>query len=152
MLLDGNRVAAEIRAEVKKEVDGLETKPCLAVFLCSDDPASKIYVGKKVEACAEVGWHHEVFSGWSRVRRVNLMWIHGFRRPMPWYPGSLRLLHEYLEGAGTVADVLDLDAGGGHVVSAMWHGIWSGQIDCDLDSLITRTIPLVIHQPADVSS
>lgn len=116
------------------------------------DEDFKLKVRLTADACAEVGWHHEVFSGWSRIRRVNLMWIHGFRRPMPWYPGSLRLLHEYLEGSGNVADVLELDAGGGHVVSAMWHGIWSGQIDCDLDSPITRTTPLVIHQPAAVSS
>jgi len=46
---------------------------------------------------------------------------------------SLRLIHEYLEGDGTIGDVLGLDAGGGHVTSAMWHGIWSGQIECDLD-------------------
>ena len=116
------------------------------------DEDFKLKVRLTAEACVEVGWRHEVFSGWTRIRRVNLMWIHGFRRRMPWYPGSLRLLHEHLEGAGTVADVLDLDAGGGHVVSAMWHGVWNGQIDCDLDSPITRTTPLVIHQPADVSS
>lgn len=104
------------------------------------------------EACADVGWQHEVFSGFSRVRRVNLMWVHGFRRPMAWYSGSLRLLHEYLEGNGTVADVLELDAGGGHVLSAMWHGIWSGQIDCDLDRPITRTTRLVIREPEAVIS
>jgi hypothetical protein len=62
-------------------------------------------------------------------------------------PGSLRLLHEYLEGQGTIADVLGLDAGGGHVLSAMWHGIWSGQIECDLDAQLTRTTPIVVHQP-----
>jgi hypothetical protein len=46
---------------------------------------------------------------------------------------SLRLIREYLEGDGTIGDVLRLDAGGGHVTSAMWHGNWSGQIECDLD-------------------
>jgi hypothetical protein len=114
------------------------------------DEDFRLQVRLTAEACAEVGWSHEVFAGWSRIRRVNLMWIHGFRRPMPWYSSSLRLLHEYLEGRGTVADVLELDAGGGHVVSAMWHGIWSEQIDCDLDSPITRATALVLHQPEGV--
>ena len=104
------------------------------------------------EACADVGWSHQVFAGWSRIRRVNLMWIHGFRRPMPWYPGSLRMLHEYLESEVTVADVLELDAGGGHVVSAMWHGIWSGQIDCDLDAPLTQATRIVVHQAEVVTA
>jgi hypothetical protein len=80
------------------------------------------------------------------------MWIHGFRRPMPWYTGSLRLLHQSLEGQGTVADVLKLDAGGGHVVSAMWHGIWSGQIVCNLELPITQATPLVLREAEAVTA
>lgn len=98
------------------------------------------------EACDEVGWRHEAFSGLTRVRRVNLMWIHAYRRPMPWYAGSLRLIREFLEGEGTIGDLLDLDVGGGHVLSAMWHGIWSGQIDCDLDRPLKRTTRIVVHE------
>ena len=116
------------------------------------DEDFRLKVRLTAEACVEVGWSHEVFAGWSRIRRVNLMWIHGFRRPMPWYQGSLRLLHECLEGQGSVADVLGLDAGGGHVLSAMWHGIWSGQIECDLDAQLTRTTPSVVHQPEAVTA
>mgnify|MGYP002381915173 FL=1 len=115
-----------------------------------DDFTLKVRLTK--DACAEVGWEHEVFSGWSRVRRVNLMWIHAYRRPMPWYAGSLRLIREYLEGDGTIGDVLGLDAGGGHVISAMWHGIWSGQIECDLDRPLKRKTRIVIHDAAAVSS
>jgi len=76
-----------------------------------------------------------------RYRRVDESISHARKRPAPvqsdvdsrlpeepWYAGSLRLIREYLEGDGTIEDVLALDAGGGHVVSAMWHGIWSGQI------------------------
>lgn len=115
-----------------------------------DDFTLKVRLTK--EACAEVGWEHEVFSGWSRVRRVNLMWIHAYRRPMPWYAGSLRLIREYLEGDGTIGDVLGLDAGGGHVISAMWHGIWSGQIDCDLDRPLKRKTRIVVHEPEAVTA
>ncbi len=94
------------------------------------------------EACADVGWQYEIFAGMARVRRVNLMWLRAYRRPMPWYAGSLRLLGEYLELSGTIGDVLELDAGGGHVLSAMWHGIWTGQFDCDLDRPLTRSTTL----------
>lgn len=98
------------------------------------------------EACAQVGWHYEIFAGMARVRRVNLMWLHAYRRPMPWHAGSLRRLREYLELSGTIGDALDLDAGGGHVISAMWHGIWSGQLDCDLDQRLTRATHIRVAQ------
>lgn len=104
------------------------------------------------EACAEVGWEHEVFAGMARVRRVNLMWIHAYRRVMPWYAGSLRLIREYLAGEGAIEDVLALDAGGGHVLSAMWHGIWSGQIGCDLDQPLKRTTRILVHEPEALTS
>ncbi len=101
------------------------------------------------EACAEVGWRYEIFAGMARVRRVNLMWLHAYRRPMPWHAGSLRRLREHLELSGTIGDVLDLDAGGGHLISAMWHGIWSGQLECDLDQPLKRTSPIrVAGNPA----
>ena len=111
-----------------------------------------IKVRLTTEACAEVGWTHEVFSGWSSVRRVNLMWIHAYRRPMPWYAASLRLIRGHLEGGGCIGDVISLDAGGGHVISAMWHSIWSGQIDCDLDRPLRRDTRIVIHDLEAVAS
>ena len=72
--------------------------------------------------------------------------------PMPWYAGSLRLIGEYLDGGGTIGDVLDLDAGGGHVVSALWHGIWSGQIECDLDRPLKRKTRIVVHEAEAVTA
>jgi methylenetetrahydrofolate dehydrogenase (NADP+)/methenyltetrahydrofolate cyclohydrolase len=55
MIVDGNAVAAEIRAEVAREVAGLDTPPGLATVLVGDDPASHVYVRNKVRACEEVG-------------------------------------------------------------------------------------------------
>lgn len=55
-ILDGNAIAATIRSEIKSEIsERSRTAPCLAVVLCSNDPASEVYVRKKQEACAEVG-------------------------------------------------------------------------------------------------
>lgn len=58
-ILEGQFLAAAIREEVKRDVDALRAAhrpaPHLAVFLVGDDPASKVYVGQKEKACAEVG-------------------------------------------------------------------------------------------------
>jgi methylenetetrahydrofolate dehydrogenase (NADP+) / methenyltetrahydrofolate cyclohydrolase len=59
--LDGNKIAADIRAEIKLGVEKLkthwngETIPKLAVISVGADPASQIYIGKKLKACEEVG-------------------------------------------------------------------------------------------------
>lgn len=56
-LLDGKAAAAAIKDKVKKEVAGLggAREPVLALVRVGDDPASRIYVGSKVKACAECG-------------------------------------------------------------------------------------------------
>jgi len=58
VILDGAKIAAQIRAEVGNEVqqltaDGL--RPGLAVVLVGHNPASEIYVRSKVKACEELG-------------------------------------------------------------------------------------------------
>jgi methylenetetrahydrofolate dehydrogenase (NADP+)/methenyltetrahydrofolate cyclohydrolase len=61
-IIDGKAVAAKVREEVKREVDGLARKPGLATILVGDDPASAVYVRMKREDSAEVGiesFHHE---------------------------------------------------------------------------------------------
>jgi methylenetetrahydrofolate dehydrogenase (NADP+)/methenyltetrahydrofolate cyclohydrolase len=57
-LIDGARIARELRAEFAQRVAALAasgTTPGLAVVLVGEDPASQIYVRNKVRACAEVG-------------------------------------------------------------------------------------------------
>lgn len=61
-LLDGKRVAQEIRAEVKENAKPLIAKgvvPGLAAVLVGDDAASKLYVGSKTKASDEAGLHSE---------------------------------------------------------------------------------------------
>ena len=56
--IDGLKISAEVKAEVKEEVERLAeigVVPCLAVVLVGDDPASKIYVANKQKACEAVG-------------------------------------------------------------------------------------------------
>lgn len=60
-ILDGSGVAAKIRSEIKAQIECERSAqcryapPCLAVLLCSDDPASEVYVKRKQDACREVG-------------------------------------------------------------------------------------------------
>ena len=57
-IIDGKKIAAEIRAEAKIDASELiekGVKPCLVVVLVGEDPASKAYVGSKVKACEETG-------------------------------------------------------------------------------------------------
>src|SRR5918998_1372209 len=61
-IIDGKAVAARIRAEVAREIEGMDVTPGLATVLVGDDPASAVYVRMKREDSAEVGiesFHHE---------------------------------------------------------------------------------------------
>lgn len=58
-IIDGKKVSAEVRAEVKQQVDQRinngKRPPGLAVILIGSDAASQVYVGHKRKACNEVG-------------------------------------------------------------------------------------------------
>jgi methylenetetrahydrofolate dehydrogenase (NADP+)/methenyltetrahydrofolate cyclohydrolase len=57
-IIDGKRVAADIRAELKNEIARLKERgvvPGLGVVLVGDDPASKSYVTAKERTCEEIG-------------------------------------------------------------------------------------------------
>jgi methylenetetrahydrofolate dehydrogenase (NADP+)/methenyltetrahydrofolate cyclohydrolase len=61
-ILDGNKIAAEIRAEVAAEAKSLTEagmRPGLAVVLVGHNPASEIYVRGKVKSSEEIGIYSE---------------------------------------------------------------------------------------------
>jgi methylenetetrahydrofolate dehydrogenase (NADP+)/methenyltetrahydrofolate cyclohydrolase len=66
VILDGKALSDVIQAEIAAEVKILKEKhgiaPGLAAILAGDNPASKIYVSKKAEACAKAGFHSETLS------------------------------------------------------------------------------------------
>lgn len=62
LILDGTKIAQQIRSEVSAEAKTLASagmRPGLAVVLVGHVPASEIYVRGKVKACEEVGIHSE---------------------------------------------------------------------------------------------
>ncbi len=57
-LIDGKQIAADIRAELRREVDALKLQgitPGLATLLVGDNAASEIYVRNKHKACQDAG-------------------------------------------------------------------------------------------------
>jgi methylenetetrahydrofolate dehydrogenase (NADP+) / methenyltetrahydrofolate cyclohydrolase len=64
-ILDGNKMAAEIRAEVAAEARALAAsgvRPGLAVVLVGENAASEIYVRGKVKSSKEVGLYSEMHA------------------------------------------------------------------------------------------
>ena len=66
ILIDGKKIAAELREELKKEVSSLKTKynkvPGLSVILIGDLTQSQIYVKNKEKFANEVGLKSEVIK------------------------------------------------------------------------------------------
>jgi methylenetetrahydrofolate dehydrogenase (NADP+)/methenyltetrahydrofolate cyclohydrolase len=115
-ILDGKAVAAQIRSEVSDRVRALNERgitPGLAAVLVGEDQASRIYVGQKHKACADVGirseqidlpayvTEHELLA---TIRRLNRdPDIHGIIVQLP-LPSHLREL-EIQRAVGPEKDV-----------------------------------------------
>ncbi len=75
-ILDGNKIAAQIRAEVAAEVKAMAdsgVRPGLAVVLVGHNPASEIYVRGKVKSCEEVGIYSEKHAPAESVSTEELL-------------------------------------------------------------------------------
>ncbi|MGK9250090.1 bifunctional methylenetetrahydrofolate dehydrogenase/methenyltetrahydrofolate cyclohydrolase FolD [Paenibacillus humicus] len=79
-VIDGRRIAGEVRSEVKLEAEKLRASgivPGLAVILVGDDPASAVYVGSKEKTCSEMGFHSEVHRLPGRTTQEELLELVG---------------------------------------------------------------------------
>lgn len=78
-VIDGVKVAAAIRADLKKEVEALAARgvqPGLAVVLVGENPASQVYVRMKKKACAELGiqsFSHELPATCTEKRLLGVI-------------------------------------------------------------------------------
>lgn len=75
-ILDGNKIASAIRAEVTSEVKKMTAagvRPGLAVVLVGHNPASEIYVRGKVKSSQEVGIYSEQHTPSENVSTVQLL-------------------------------------------------------------------------------
>jgi methylenetetrahydrofolate dehydrogenase (NADP+)/methenyltetrahydrofolate cyclohydrolase len=76
IILDGNKIAAEIRAEVASAVKNMTAagmRPGLAVILVGHHPASEIYVRGKVKSCEEVGIYSEKLTPPDTISTQELL-------------------------------------------------------------------------------
>jgi len=77
MIIDGKKVAAELREELKKKVTELKSTynavPGLTVILVGEDPPSKIYVRNKEKSANEVGINSEVIKYPENVEEKVLL-------------------------------------------------------------------------------
>ena len=75
-ILDGNKIAAQIRSEVAEEVQKLSAasiRPGLAVILAGHNPASEIYVRNKVKSCQQLGMLSENLTPADSVTTSELL-------------------------------------------------------------------------------
>src|SRR5579864_8245468 len=75
-ILDGNKIAAEIRAEAAAAVKAMSAsgvRPGLAVVLAGNNPASEIYVRGKVKSSEEVGIYSEKHTPDENVSTQELL-------------------------------------------------------------------------------
>ena len=104
-IIDGKAIAADIRAEVKAEIEGLSVTPGLATVLVGDDLASHKYVSMKRKACAEAGiesFHNELPGDAAHEQVLDLVTalgddpkVHGIlvQLPLPKHIDEKEILH-----------------------------------------------------------
>jgi len=77
ILIDGKKVAEEIKLELSLKVSDLKangkTLPGLVAILVGDDPASHVYVNSKSKACAQVGFISKIENLDDRISEEALI-------------------------------------------------------------------------------
>jgi methylenetetrahydrofolate dehydrogenase (NADP+)/methenyltetrahydrofolate cyclohydrolase len=96
-IIDGKSLAAELRAELKKEISDSDLHPKLGVMLVGEDPASHLYVRLKEKAAAEAGIETEIrrlpsTSTDAELLEIIRAWndddsVHGILVQLPLPPG-----------------------------------------------------------------
>ena len=74
--IDGKALAAQVKEQVRREVETLSRQPGLAVILVGDNPASQVYVRGKESDCAECGirsFSHRLPAQTSQKELVELV-------------------------------------------------------------------------------
>lgn len=79
ILIDGKKIAAEIRNELKEKISQLKVEgknvPGLVAIIVGDDPASQIYVSSKSKACEEIGMRSKTINLNAEISEEELLSI-----------------------------------------------------------------------------
>tara|TARA_Y100001970_G_scaffold220229_1_gene270403 strand:+ start:405 stop:1247 length:843 start_codon:yes stop_codon:yes gene_type:complete len=77
MIIDGKKIAADLREKLKKKIEELKSNhnsvPGLTVILVGEDPPSKIYVKNKEKFAKEIGMNSEVIRYPSDLEEKELL-------------------------------------------------------------------------------
>ncbi|HEC98077.1 MAG TPA: bifunctional methylenetetrahydrofolate dehydrogenase/methenyltetrahydrofolate cyclohydrolase FolD [Nitrospirae bacterium] len=107
-IIDGKKVAADIKVELKKEVEELKSKgvnPALSVVLVGENPASKKYVANKEKTCEALGIKSVAYKLPESATREELLklvddlnadpGIHGIlvQLPLPGHMNEKEVMH-----------------------------------------------------------
>ncbi len=109
VIIDGKKVSAEIKAELKVNIDQIinsgKKVPGLVTILVGDNPASQSYVSSKSKSCTEVGMHSVVERLDGNISEDELLAlvnkynndpdIHGIlvQLPLPKHINEERIIH-----------------------------------------------------------
>jgi len=92
-IIDGKKIAEEIRAEIKTEVarliDNEDRSPHLAAIIVGEDPASQTYVAAKETACKSVGFMSSVYKLPENTPEDELLELIGFLNKDPEIDGFI---------------------------------------------------------------
>lgn len=76
-IIDGKKIAADIREELKEATKAFNvlycTSPCLAVIQVGNNPASSTYVNNKIKACKEIGFISESYHYTDQLTEEELL-------------------------------------------------------------------------------
>jgi methylenetetrahydrofolate dehydrogenase (NADP+)/methenyltetrahydrofolate cyclohydrolase len=111
-IINGKKLATELRASLTSQVRHLTYTPVLKVILVGDDPASRIYVKQKIAAAGMVGISAEImylpstiseFALLEMIEHFNFEPVDGIIVQLP-LPGHIRL-NRVLEAVKVEKDV-----------------------------------------------
>ena len=97
--------------------------------------------------CSSVGWCHAVFGELTTIERVNLLWLHGFRRRPSWTDRYADLIWHTACSPGTsLGKLFNLDDGSGELKSVVWHLAWASLLDIDVAASITEDSHVIVNE------
>ena len=72
-IIDGKKLAENLRHKIANEVKEFSRPPGLAVILVGDDSASQVYVRNKTKACVEVGFYSDQIHKSANITQEELL-------------------------------------------------------------------------------
>jgi len=72
-IIDGKKIAENLRNTIAEEVKQFSRPPGLAVILVGDDEASQVYVRNKSKACVEVGFYSDQIHKSANITEEELL-------------------------------------------------------------------------------